>query len=115
MRVHTQKVYTDRDAYPNILETTVLEDPVTQLLLPCQRHVIKMLVSYQFSFTLLNYQLNKWVKISLGSRFMSAYLLLRSMDSHKHPKLLNVFFVFRKCNLLPPHRSLPFTVLILSI
>lgn len=46
---------------------------------------------------------------------MSSYLLLSSMDSQKNPKLLNFFFVFRKCNLLVSHESLPSTVLIVSV
>lgn len=78
---------------------------------------MKRLVRYKLSFTtLLNYQLYKWVKISLEGRFVSSYLLLSSMDSQKkNPKLLNFYFVFRKCNLLVSHESLPSTVLIVSI
>lgn len=79
------------------LETIALEDPAMQLLLPCQGHLMKMLVRCKLSFiSLLNSQLYKWVKISLGCRSVSSCLLLSSMNSQNNPTITQLFSVFRK-------------------
>lgn len=71
---------------------------------------MKRLVRYKLSFTtLLNYQLYKWVKISLEGRFVSSYLLLSSMDSQKKTPNYSTFILFSGnatywflMNLFPP-------------
>lgn len=51
--------------------------------------------------SLLNYQIYKQVKMSLGGRFVSSYLLLSSTDSQKknNPKITQHFLCFQEMQL----------------